>query len=603
MIEHDLIALQALGQLETHMQDMADLSARLEKVPLWQPAHVLAKQAAEARRMMANLQARMDRQLVVTLIGPSGAGKSTLLNALAGMDDASPVGTRRPTTQDLVVLADDAEAVNQLIGPMDAHRVQIHANVASDRMSHIILVDTPDTDSTHVEAHIPLILQAVAHSDVLICVFDAQNPKRRDHADFMAPLVQRFNGAALVAVINKSDRLDETELRQVIGPEFEAYLQQAWDTMPQRLLFLSARRHLRFPQWEPHAEPRHELDQFDQLQRMIVDTFKQPGFGPDLRLANARRLRDFVLEQVHKAVAADSPALNQAAERILVAEREGMHEAMQRLRTDERRVILGVHARLYQSLAQRWVGPVGWILAIWSRLILFGTGVSALVRFGNPMQQLWGMASSWRHRKEGKSSLGALSDQTRIDTALQGFRKVWWTQWPDIAERLVQGRFDPQVRRLQAGESEQAGQLVRDLWSDALEAEIENSARGLSNFSLQLLLNLPNVGLLGYIAWLTAKRFLTQNYVSGDFFMHALLTIGVFMLLSFFVLQVLVRLAMSRDRLQRRAFRAVEKEMADRPIIAGRDIMEQVEQVLSLKPTEMAVLQTDASGAAATREK
>ena len=52
-----------------------------------------------------------------------------------------------------------------------------------------LLVDTPDTDSVASPAHHQLLHQVVARSDVLICVFDAQNPKRRDHIDFMAPLV------------------------------------------------------------------------------------------------------------------------------------------------------------------------------------------------------------------------------------------------------------------------------------------------------------------------------------------------------------------------------------------------------------------------------
>ena len=85
-------------------------------MPLWQPAGPLAKQAAEAQRMMAGLRSRMDRRLVVTLVGPCGAGKSTLLNALAGVDDLSPAGHTRPTTRGLVVFTNDAEAAAQLFG-------------------------------------------------------------------------------------------------------------------------------------------------------------------------------------------------------------------------------------------------------------------------------------------------------------------------------------------------------------------------------------------------------------------------------------------------------------------------------------------------------
>ena len=101
----NLIALDTMGQIEACNRDIADLQERLERIPLWQPGAILARQAAEARRMISGMQERLDGHLVATLIGPSGAGKSTIFNALAGSDDLSPVGLQRPTTRDLVVLA------------------------------------------------------------------------------------------------------------------------------------------------------------------------------------------------------------------------------------------------------------------------------------------------------------------------------------------------------------------------------------------------------------------------------------------------------------------------------------------------------------------
>ncbi|MFZ1984073.1 MAG: GTPase, partial [Desulfatitalea sp.] len=413
MIDRELAVLEAVGQLETQMQLLTDLCARLERVPLWQPAHALGKQAAEARRMIERMQARIDRRLVVTLVGPSGAGKSTLLNALAGVDDLSPAGRARPTTHGLVVLSNDGEAARQLLGPQDPEQVTIRSSQAADLLSHMILVDTPDTDSTASDLHRPLILRAVEQSDVLLCVFDAQNPKRRDHADFMAPLVQRFHGASLVAVLNQCDRLAAQELTDAIVPEFHAYLRQAWDTPPHALLLVSARRHLQRPEWDPQAGPRHDLDQFEQLRQLLFGTFNQPGFGPDRRLANARQIGAYMTGQVRPAVEQDRPALAQALEKWTHAEQEALGQAVESLRADDQRMVLGVHARLYQVLAQRWTGPVGWLVAIWSRLILFGTGLAALVRFGNPLRQLWGLISSWRHYKESSAALETLSDQTR----------------------------------------------------------------------------------------------------------------------------------------------------------------------------------------------
>jgi GTPase SAR1 family protein len=581
MIDRELAALNALGKMEEHLHAMTELAARLEEVPLWLPSHALAKQAAEARRMMTRMQARMDGRLVVTLIGPSGAGKSTLLNALAGVDDLSPVGSRRPTTNGLVVLANAPEPVHQLLGPLDDNQVQIRSSHDADRLSHLILIDTPDTDSTENAAHWPLILHTVAHSDILICVFDAQNPKRRDHADFMAPLVRRFHGASLVAVINQCDRMDARELTEVITPEFRTYLREAWDMQPESVMLVSARRHLQQPRWDPQAGPRHDLDQFEELRRLVFDTFSRPGFEQDRRLANARQINDFMQAQVHQAIDQDRTALQQAAQLIAVAEQMALRKAVDSLRTDDRRMTAGMSVRLYQALSQRWVGPVGWMVAIWSRLILFGTGLAALIRFGNPLQQVWGAVSSWRRSKDADAP-DPLGERTRVDSALQAFQQVWWTQWPEVGELLIQGRFDHRVRQVDVEDGRAVGQAARSLWGDSLDAEIERTAGRLSHAVLQTLFNLPSLVLLGYVAWLTVARFVTGPYLSGNFFLHAALAIIVVLLLSFFIFQLCAHLAVGRNRIQRRAFQTVERAVGRHPLLAGRKVAEQVERVINL---------------------
>lgn len=580
MIDRDLAVLNALGRMEEHLHAMTELADRLKRVPLWVPSHALVKQAAEAHRMIKQMQERMDRRLVVTLIGPSGAGKSTLLNALAGVDDLSPIGSQRPTTQNLVVLGNEPEAVHELLGPLDEKQVQVRSSREAELLSHVILIDTPDTDSTKNEEHWPLILHTVARSDLLICVFDAQNPKRRDHADFMAPLVRRFHGASLVAVVNQCDRLDAKELREAIAPEFRAYLREAWDIQPEELLLISARRHLQRPQWDPQAGPRHDLDQFDQLRRLIFDTFERPGFGQDRRLANARQINDFMQAQVHEAAEQDRTSLQTAAHLITAAEQQALRQAVESLRADGRRTALGVNVRLYQALSQRWVGPVGWMVAIWSRLIVFGTGMSSLMR--HPVHQIWGLIAARREHKDTGTASDAPGDRNIMDSALQAFQRTWWTQWPEIGELLIQGHFDRKVRQMEIEDGQAVSRLARDMWVDSLDTEIESSARHLSNAMLQIIFNLPNLALLGYVAWLTVARFVTGSYMSGDFFLHAFFTIILVLLLSFFVFQVLARVAVNRERIQRRALQSVERAIGRHQLMAGREVAEQVERVINL---------------------
>jgi GTPase Era involved in 16S rRNA processing len=582
MTNPHLIALNTLGQIESHVRDLIDIEKRLGQTPLWQPAGILARQAAEARRMINGLQERMDGRLVVTLIGPSGAGKSTVFNALSGSDDLSPMGVQRPTTRDLVVLANDVQAARQLLGPVNDGQITIRSSPSTKDLDHLILVDTPDTDSTQSPSHLGLLHQIVSRSDVLVCVFDAQNPKRRDHIDFMAPLVKRFNGGSLVAVVNKCDRHNAEELGEVIGPDFNNYLQQAWQIRPEAILLISARSHLHHPQWDDQAGPRHDLDQFDQLRELVMETMNRPASGMDRRIANAGQIRDYVMEQVRDTVHRHQAHLAAAAEKMLAAEQQSMQAAITLLRSDDRRQILGVNVRLYQALAQRWLGPVGWLVAIWSRLIVFGSGLTALLRFGNPLSQVWGMISSWRKFKESRSALAMLNDQNRVDAALSSFRRTMLTLWPDIAEGLIKGGFHPGIRALDtlAPENERIGQSLDNIWSDALDKKINSYATGLSHLVLQLIFNLPGVAIMVYVGWLTASGFFTGQYLSADFFLHALLTIAIVMLLSFFLLQAVVRLVAGKDRIQRRAFQAMEKEVEQRPLVATRNIGDQVDRIL-----------------------
>jgi hypothetical protein len=104
MVHGDLAALDGVGQLEAVLGDIAALERRLQSVPLWRPAGILLKQVDEGRRLIAGMQARLSRRLVVTIVGPSGSGKSTLLNALAGVDELSATGHDRPTTRQPIAL-------------------------------------------------------------------------------------------------------------------------------------------------------------------------------------------------------------------------------------------------------------------------------------------------------------------------------------------------------------------------------------------------------------------------------------------------------------------------------------------------------------------
>lgn len=578
-------ALKALGRLEGIKNDLNLLSSRLGSLSLWLPATPLKKQCDEAIRMISDIAERFDRKLVATIVGPCGAGKSTLLNALAGVDDLSRVGHQRPTTGNVIIFSGQHQEAGPLIEKLGIESVEVKSSPAAALLEHVLLIDTPDTDSTAYRKHSPLVRNAIAQSDMLICVFDSENPKRRDHADFLAPFVQRFNGESLVGVINKCDRQDEQELKQHILPDFFEYLQTAWHGNIDRMLCVSARRHLLDPQWDESAGPKHDFDQFEDLQQLIFDSINRAEYVVDRRLENSRTLRNFVYQEVRQEISNHKPSLLKAVGQIQEAEKASLLNAVSAMKNDDSRQLVGVNLMVYQKLSQRWVGPMGWMIAVWARLLILGSGIAALFRFGRPVSQIMGMISTWRRFKDSKSAVDDVTRHERVNTGLRTYRLNTMRNWPDIAESLVNGGFEPSVRRfedmLSAGDVFNA--KLAATWSDALEQEIERISRKLSGFLLQILFNMPAFGILGYTGWLTLQRFFEGSYLSGNFFLHALWSIGIVMILSFFILQICIRLAGSAERITGKALDAIKHQIEELDAMPNTPVLEQLESVRDLE--------------------
>jgi hypothetical protein len=135
------------------------------------------------------------------------------------------------------------------------------------------------------------------------------------------------------------------------------------------------------------------------------------------------------------------------------------------------------------------------------------------------------------------------------------YARAYVEKWPDVAERLVELGFSESVRDCRA--ARQADDRIEDelegLWDSALEGAVERAARIASGFPLQLLLNAPTIGLVGWVAFETVRRFFTREWLGTDYFVHALVSLGVVWMLSFVVVQLVVRLV-GGARIMKRAF-------------------------------------------------
>ncbi|MDX2501387.1 MAG: hypothetical protein QNL14_12905, partial [Deltaproteobacteria bacterium] len=83
--------------------------------------------------------------------------------------------------------------------------------------------------------------------------------------------------------------------------------------------------------------------------------------------------------------------------------------------------------------------------------------------------------------------------------------------------------------------------------------------------------------------WITVQRFLEGNYLAGNFFLHALWTIGIILLLSFFLFQICVRLAASPERVTTKAFEKLKREADQFDVFAANPVLDQLDTLIQLE--------------------
>ncbi|PIP35508.1 MAG: hypothetical protein COS92_02485 [Desulfobacterales bacterium CG07_land_8_20_14_0_80_52_14] len=557
----EISRIRAIGRIEGYLSDIRRLEKSLGQAPLWTPGASLIRECREAFHLITSLKERFERKLVITLIGASGSGKSTLFNALSGVDDLSETGFKRPTTRKIILLSQAGTDAEDLIRELGSEHVEIRHIPETSFLENAVLIDTPDTDSTLLEEHRILIHKAIAFSDVLICLFDAQNPKRKDHTDFLASYVHRFDGESLIAVLNKCDRLKKEELITTIVPEFLGYIQDSWGKPAEALYCISGRNHLKNPGWDPSASPLHEFDQFDALKEKILLESAYEGALFDCRLKNAQEILDYLFMQVKTEASKDRETLSHALNQIRDLEKKAADSAMAVLQSNDSPSLFSLSTRIYQELVQRWTGPVGWLIALWYRLLAFGSGIASLFRLPRSVRHMRDQIASFRRQVGIEVKPFSATGGESNGLALKEYRLVIVRHWGDIAAALIKGRFDPSTRQIDTliQGREALEDHLSSVWNTALAEEVRETADRLSGFFIQLLFNLPILGISGYAAWLTIRDFIQGKILPFDFFLHAFFAIGVTFFLSFFAFQVWVRFFAKKRRIEARALQATHR--------------------------------------------
>ncbi len=582
--EFRLSSIKAMGKIESVKHELKQMEETLNSLTLWRPAKALERQCRQVIGMVQGLEERFDRKLTITLVGPSGSGKSTLLNALAGVDHLSETGHQRPTTRKLVVLTQNQQHAEQLQREIGSEKISFITSPESASLEHIILIDTPDTDSTEQEHHIFMVKKAIGLSDILICLFDSANPKRKDYVDFLAPYLRLFNGDALIVALNKCDRQKEQDLKENIIPDFQNYLQKAWEIPVHSILCICARNHLKNPGWDPMAVPLCGFDQFDYLKNIIFGTLNRASYVIDRRLENALTLRDYLINEIRSEAQKDAKRLMDAMDQLAELEKQAVKETLIFIGSETSGRNLGIQALLYQNLAQKWLGPMGWMIAVWARILINNTFLAAVFRFGTPIKQIWEMVSSLMHFKISQTGINEVAGDRRAESYSGLTRISVQKQWPHIAETMIKGRFDHSVRNpdTTGKDHEVLKKTLSSLWSDALDVSILRTADRLSGFYLQLIFNLPSLGILSHGGYLTLTRYFAGDYFSLDFFIHGCATLLILIFLSFFSLQVLIRMFGGIDQITDRTFQLMSFQLESWSQVPSDPVAKQIRTVVAL---------------------
>lgn len=185
------------------VDDLESLALALESLDL-RTASIRAKNSNTTRdQLVRTIRSYVIPRLVdpatplcVVFAGPTGSGKSTLVNSISG-HKVSDTGPIRPTTTAPVVLASRANREwSQRIGRVECFVVEGAAPI----LDTVVLVDTPDIDSTSTE-HRAIAEALIDNADVVVFVTSTLR-----YADLVPWEVLRravSRGAPVINVLNR----------------------------------------------------------------------------------------------------------------------------------------------------------------------------------------------------------------------------------------------------------------------------------------------------------------------------------------------------------------------------------------------------------------
>lgn len=493
------------------------------------PWRKLREEAPRVRERAAELRAReqrLDDVLMVALIGGSGVGKSTLLNALAG-DALAKTSEMRPCTSSPTVYHP----------PGVLRAFPGWETVSGSALEHLVLIDTPDTDTIVLE-HRERVREVLAECDLLLLCGSEEKYLDEATIALLRPLRRE---RAIVCIETKAEGAGR------IREHWEARLREQ-DLRIEGYFRVNALR--AFERKLRGGAPAADEAEFPALESFLRDALTRERIVR-IKRSNAFGLLAKTAVSLRDCAAAAGPEFEALEERL-----DALDDGLALAASDEveRRLFTEPHLWRYavaHETAVRARGLVGGLYRVLS-------AVSSLPVHMRSMLP-WGRRSAGRQAAAALTGGGLIGEAFAMDSP--ALEQEWEEARAAAALAFQQAGFDPLPPGAESVDFLDALSqgILQVLGGEAREA-VQRAARRVSDWRLALVMDALPAGLILYCTYLIVSTFIQGEIHDTGFFVHAGM---VFALLAGFLIALLsgaVRFGARHAR--RRALEAFQLRIA-----------------------------------------